>query len=384
MTTSPNTNGEVTATQSAQDLDNEILDIMTAMTSQRNQNTESVNPVETGSQSEANDKDPVEEDSIAVEPEVAETSDEEEDEATDDDEAPEEVSDKDADSTDDDLIDFIELSNTNPDLKFKFMRNGKEMTIDARKAAAILGQGGAIHEEARELKVQKAEFDEYVKETRARQEGLTLAMEFTIQPKLQEAYDEIIKTQGYQQVFRQQLSQTSDYAEIARIEAAIAQNEHHIANQYATANQLKPAIEEFKNIRKQQVAEVIENSRKQFKDKELKNSFVFNELREKLSKGWEGARGQLVPGIDNIDLVSSDEHLLSLVRDGLKYRDRPKSKSSGSSIAALTTRKSTQSQTPSTTAYEKLREQAKRGNKQAQDDLILATINAQLSGQKKR
>jgi hypothetical protein len=156
------------------------------------------------------------------------------------------------------------------------------------------------------------------------------------------------------------------------------QNERYIQQQSGLVQQLKPAVEEFKRIRKTQVEEVVENSRKNFKDKELKNKHLFEELREKISKDWPEAKGQLVTGIDNLDLISADEHILGLIRDGLKYRDRPRATSSGSSVAALTTRKSSQSQQPAKSAYEKLREQAKRGDKKAQDDLILMTINAQL------
>jgi hypothetical protein len=258
------------------------------------------------------------------------------------------------------------------------MRNGREVVIDAKKAASILGQGSAIHEEARELKVQRAEFDEYLKETRAKQEGLTLAMEFTIQPKLREAYDEIIKTQGYQNVFREQLNAASDLAERARIQASMEQNERYIQQQSQVVGQLKPAVDEFRNIRKQQVAEVVENSRKNFMDKELKNKFVFDELRDKISKDWKEAKGQLVSGVDNIDLISADEHILSLIRDGLKYRDRPRAMPSGGSAAALQTRRSGQTAQPNKSAYQKLRDAANRGDRKAQDDLILMTINAQL------
>jgi hypothetical protein len=115
--------------------------------------------------------------------------------------APEEVSTDSTDSTAEELIDFVEFAETNPNAKFKFMKNGKEVIVDAKKAAAILGQGSAIHEEARQLKVERAEFDEYRNEARQRQDGLTLAMEFTVQPKLQKAYNEIVKTQGYQNTF---------------------------------------------------------------------------------------------------------------------------------------------------------------------------------------
>jgi hypothetical protein len=115
----------------------------------------------------------VENDTQSVEPEVELSETEDGEVAVEEGQAPEEVSDQ--DSTAGDIIDFLEFAEENPNAKFKFMRNGKEMVIDAKRAAAILGQGGAIHEEARELKIQKAEFDEYLQQKRAEADGLTLA-----------------------------------------------------------------------------------------------------------------------------------------------------------------------------------------------------------------
>jgi hypothetical protein len=311
-------------------------------------------------------------------PEI-ESSDEDVDSAQENGEAPEEVSTQ--DSSKQDVIDFLEFAQENPNAQFKFMRNGKEMIIDAKRAAAILGQGGAIHEEARELKVQKAEFDEYLKDKRAEQEGLTLALEFTVRPQLQKAYDEIIKTQGYQQTFSQQLQNAQsqgDYAAVARIQANMAQNERHIQQQGQIVNQLKPNLEQFYDLRRQQVAEVLENNRRSFTDKELKNEYVYKEIRDKVSKNWAAAKSQLVPGIDNIDLISSDEHILSLVRDGLKYREKPTSKSAGSSIAALTQKRSSigNSKTGGAANLEQLQQAAKGGDKKAQDNLLVAKLNA--------
>jgi hypothetical protein len=288
----------------------------------------------------------------------------------------ESVSDPDTDSTSDELIDFIEFADTNPNAKFKFTRNGKEVVIDAKKAAAILGQGGAIHEEARQLKVERSEFDEYIKETRARQEGLTLAMEFTVQPQLQKAYDEIVKTQGYQTVFNQQLAQTQDPAQQARIQASMQQNENYIRQQQATIGQLKPAVDQFREIRREQVASVLETNRRNFKDKDLKNEYVFNELRDKVSKLWPEARAEIIPGIPNIDLISSDENLLALVRDGLKYRSKPSTKQAGSSIAVLTNRRgNTQGGRNSDGEIGKLREAAKAGDKKAGDNLLVQRLS---------
>jgi len=288
-----------------------------------------------------------------------------------------EVSDSEnSNSTSEELIDFIDFAETNPQAKFKFMRNGKEVIIDAKKAAAILGQGGAIHEEARQLKIERAEFDEYLREQRAQQEGLSLAMEFTIQPQIQRAYDEIIKTQGYQNTFQQQLARTQDSAEQARIRANIQQNERYIQSQSQLVNRLKPNLEEFRNIRRQQVSEVLESNRKSFTDKELKNEFLYSELRDKLAKTWAGANSELVPGIKNLDLISSDETILSLIRDGLKFRDRPRAQSAGSSIAQLTPRRA--GSVPNSRSQEdqinRLREQAKAGDKKAGDNLLVAQL----------
>ena len=286
----------------------------------------------------------------------------------------ESVSDPDA-ATGEELIDFIEFAETNPNAKFKFTRNGKEVVIDAKKAASILGQGGAIHEEARQLKVERSEFDEYLKEQRAQQEGLTLAMEFTVQPQLQKAYDEIVKTQGYQTVFHQQLAQTQDPGIRARIEASMRQNEQYIQSQQGVIGQLKPAVDQFRSIRSQQVQEVLTNNRKAFQDKDLKNEYVYNELREKVIKIWPQARSEMIPGIPNIDLISSDENLLSLVRDGLKYRSKPSTKQAGSSIAQLTQRRGNTQGNRSEGNLEKLREAAKTGDKKAGDNLLMQRLS---------
>ena len=283
-----------------------------------------------------------------------------------------------ANSSTDELIDFIEFADSNPQAKFKFMRNGKEVVIDAKRAAAILGQGGAIHEEARQLKIEKSEFDEYVKETRARQEGLTLAMEFTIEPQLHRAYDEIVRTQGYQSTFQQQLASTQDPAQQARIQASMEQNERYIRQQTDLIGQIRPVVDQYKQARTQQVTEILDKNRRSFTDKELKNEFVYNELREKISKSWRAAREEIVPGVKNIDLISSDEFLLSLVRDGLKYRDRPNAtKQAGNSLAALTRKSagaggSNRSQEES---ISKLREQAQGGDKKAADNLLVAQLS---------
>ena len=289
------------------------------------------------------------------------------------------------DSTAEELIDFIEFANENPNAKFKFIRNGKEVVIDAKKAAAILGQGSAIHEEARQLKVERAEFDEYVKDARQRQDSLLLAMEFTVQPKLQKAYNEILKVQGYQTTFQQQLARTQDPAEVARIQASMAQNEQYIRQQQKQINRLKPAVDQFRQVRAQQVTEALTHSRKNFQDKELKNEYVYNELRSKIEKVWPYAKMENIPGISNLDLISSDETIMGLIRDGLRYRDKPTTKSAGASMAALTQRKgSSTNNRGNDDSIAKLREQANRGDKKAADNLLVAQLQRIRAGRGSR
>ena len=362
--------------------DQGILAKMTAMreSTQRNQlrASEEATP---GESAEANAETPVD----PSEPKITSAEDanidnyEESDAQESADETAEPVSeDATSESTQDELIDFIEFAESNPNAKFKFTRNGKEMIIDAKRAASILGQGGAIHEEARQLKIERAEFDEYLKEQQAQQAGLTLAMEFTVQPQLQRAYDEIVKTQGYQTTFQQQLAQTTDPTQKARIQASMQQNERYIQQQGELIGQLKPNIDEFKRVRQEQVAKVLENNRKSFTDKELKNEYVYNELREKLQKYWKNGADEVIPGIKNIDLISADETLFGLIRDGLKYRDKPVTKQAGNSIAQLTKRNAapaSNSNRSQEDSINSLREKAKGGDKKAADNLLMAQLS---------
>jgi len=347
------------------------------MAAMRNQ-VQATKPTGTGAESLANDSVPVAPQGVEVsddntEPEIVDTDAEYGEDSADESYAPEQVSQD--NSTAEELIDFLEFADTNPNAKFKFMRNGKEVVIDAKKAAAILGQGAAISEDARQLKIEKSEFDEYLNTKRAETEGLLLAMEFTIQPEIQKAYDEILKVQQYQSIFHQQLAQTRDPAQQARLRASIEQNEQYIAQQGDRIKQLKPRMDEFYNMRSQQVRQILDSGRKGFKDKELRNEYVYNEIRDKVAKGWAGAKAQLVPGVDNIDLISADEHIVSLLRDGLKYRDRPKVRQAGGSIAALTTKRSgTQIVDNSRDEMSSLREKARGGDKKAADNLLVAQL----------
>jgi hypothetical protein len=153
------------------------------------------------------------------------------------------------------------------------------------------------------------------------------------------------------------------------------QNEQYIRQQQAVIGQLKPAVDQFRDIRQQQVRQVLDQNRKAFQDKELKNEYVYNEIRDKVSKVWPGATAEIIPGVPNIDLISSDEGLMSLVRDGLKYRSKPTQKSAGASVATLTQRRGTTQQRSSDNGINQLREQAKAGDKKAGDNLLMQRLN---------
>ena len=369
-TISPNTNPGAVADQSAVPSLDAIAAKMTAMRNQVSATEQTATGVDASGDAQA---------PVAASESGAEVDDTNTEEYASDNQeadAQDSVSADSNDSTAEELIDFVEFAETNPNAKFKFMKNGKEVVVDAKKAAAILGQGSAIHEDARQLKVERAEFEEYLAETRAKQEGLTLAMEFTVQPKLQSAYDEILKTQNFQATFQHQLNNARDPAQRAKIQASMQHNENYIRQQQQVINQLQPAVEQFKQVRAHQVTEHLTLARKNFQDKELKNEYVYNEVRDKISKVWPQAKTEIIPGVPNIDLISSDENLLSLIRDGLRYRDKPSTKSAGSSMAALTQRKGSSSNTKgSNDNIEKLREQANRGDKKAADNLLVEQLS---------
>jgi hypothetical protein len=184
--------------------------------------------------------------------------------------------------------------------------------------------------------------------------------------------------QGYQNEFQNQLASTNDPAAQARIRANMQQNERFLQQQSSVIQSLQPRIQEFYDVRKNQVNEVLENNRKSFKDKELKNKAIYDETRDKIAEGWESAKNQLVPGISNIDLISADEHILSLLRDGLRYRNRPAAKQAGSSVAALTTRRAGTQINPGKGQDEmtSLREKARGGDMKAADNLLVAQLKA--------
>jgi hypothetical protein len=277
-----------------------------------------------------------------------------------------------------DSINFLEFAEQNPDMLWRIPNKDAEggfVEIPVSKAAAILGQGSAIHENARKLKAERADFEEYESKRRAELDGLQIGLELTIQPQLQQAADDLIKIQGYNQTWKQILANAIDEVQRSEAEAAIRQNDELIQEKSQFIQTNRPKVEQFYQHRTAFVQEQLEKARQGFSDKELSNKANFNELRDKLSKDWKGASGSFVPGVPNIDLVSSDEYLLGLIRDGMKFREGPKVRNAGGSLAAATKPTARAKTGPEDKASE-LQRKAQAGDKGAARDL-LANLLAQ-------
>ena len=137
----------------------------------------------------------------------------------------------------------------------------------------------------------------------------------------------------------------------------------------------RPKVEQFFQARTAFVQQELEKARQSFSDKELSNKAAFTELRDKLSKEWKGASGSFVPGVPNIDLVSSDEYLLGLIRDGMKFREGPKVRNAGGSLAAAS-KPVARAKTAPEDETEQLQKKAQSGNKDAQRDLLAKLLSA--------
>lgn len=279
-------------------------------------------------------------------------------------------------------INFLEFAEQNPDMLWRIPNKDAEggfVEIPVSKAAAILGQGSAIHENARKLKTERADFEEYEANRRKELDGLQIGLELTIQPKLQEYADELITLQQYNQQWMQIRDAATDEVQRSEAEAAIRQNAKLIQEKSEFISTNRPKVEQFYQQRSAFVQEQLEKARQGFTDAELKNKATFTELRDKLSKDWKGASGSFVPGVPNIDLVSSDEYLLGLIRDGMKFREGPKVRNAGGSLAAANQPKA-KAKTAQDTKAEQLQKKAASGDKNATRDL-LATF---LASQKRR
>ena len=277
-----------------------------------------------------------------------------------------------------DPINFLEFAEQNADMMWRIPNKDAEggfIEIPVSKAAAILGQGSAIHENARKLKAEKADFEEYEAKRRSELDGLQIGLELTVVPQLQSAADELVTLQQYNQQWRQIYDSATSEVQRSEAEAAMRQNTKLIEekSQFIQAN--RPKVEQFYAHRSEFVKQQLETARQSFSDKELANKANFNELRDKLAKDWKGAEGSYIPGVKNIDLVSSDEHLLSLIRDGMKFREGPKVRNVGGSLAAASKPMARAKTSPENKADE-LQKKANSGDKGAARDLLATMLAA--------
>jgi len=273
-------------------------------------------------------------------------------------------------------VNFLEFAEQNPDMMWRIPNKDAEggfVEIPVSRAAAILGQGSAIHENARKLKAERADFEEYEANRRKELDGLQIGLELTIQPQLQQAADELVTLQQYNQQWEQIYKNATDEIKRSEAEAAYRQNAQLIQEKSEFIKANRPKVEQFYQHRSAFVQGELEKARQNFTDAELKNKANFTELREKLVKDWKGANGSFVPGVPNIDLVSSDEYLLGLVRDGLKFRDGPKVRNAGGSLAAANQPKAKAKTSPDNKA-EELQKKAQAGDKNAARDLLATML----------
>ena len=291
-----------------------------------------------------------------------------------------ENSENEAESTDgvNEAVNFLEFAEQNPNVMLKIPNkdaDGGFVELTASKAASILGQGSAIHENARKLKAERADFEEYEAKRRNELDGLQIGLELTIVPQLQTAADELVTLQQYNQQWQQIYKNATDDVQRSEAEAAIRQNTQLINEKSQFIKTSRPKVEQFYQQRSVYVQEQLERSRQGFTDKELSNKANFSELRDKLSKEWKAANGSFVPGVPNIDLVSSDEYLLGLVRDGMKFREGPKVRNAGGSLAAANKTVAKAKTAPESKA-EELQKRSKQGDKSATQDLLASMIAA--------
>jgi hypothetical protein len=279
---------------------------------------------------------------------------------------------------DSDPVNFFEFADENPNLKIRIPNKNAEggfVEITAKKAATLLGQTSDIDENSRKLKASRAEFEEYEANRRKELDGLQIGLELTIVPQLQSAADELVTLQGYNQQWKNILDQATDEVQRAEAQAAIRQNQSLIEEKSKFIQTNRPKVDQFYKQRSQYVQQQLDNARQSFTDKELANKANFNELRDKLSKDWKAASSSFVPGVPNIDLVSSDEYLLGLIRDGMKFREGPKVKNAGGSLAAATKIVAKAKTAPKDETSE-LQERANRGDKNAGRDLLAKMLSA--------
>lgn len=319
------------------------------------------------------------EEAQAESPEAAPVEEAEPENDTNEDQASEE-SETEGESTDgaNEPVNFFDFADENPDLKLRIPNKNAEggfIEITAKKAATLLGQTSDIDENSRKLKAERADFEEYEAKRRAELDGLQIGLELTVVPQLQSAADELVTLQQYNQQWKQIYERATTEIERSEAEAAIRQNAALIDEKSRFIQANRPKVQEFFEHRSRFVQDQLERSRQSFADKELANRATFTELRDKLSKEWKGANGSFIPGVQNLDLVSSDEYLLGLIRDGMKFREGPKVRNAGGSLAAAS-RPVTRAKTSPQDKTSELQKKAQAGDKSAARDLLATMLTA--------
>ena len=145
-------------------------------------------------------------------------------------------------------VNFLEFAEQNADMMWRIPNKDAEggfVEIPVSRAAAILGQGSAIHENARKLKAERADFEEYEANRRKELDGLQIGLELTIQPQLQTAADELVTLQQYNQQWTQILNNAQDEVQRSEAEAAIRQNSQLIQEKSQFIQATRPKVEQF-------------------------------------------------------------------------------------------------------------------------------------------
>jgi hypothetical protein len=161
-------------------------------------------------------------------------------------------------------VDFLEFAKENPTVMLKIPNKDAEggfVELTAERAASILGQGSAIHENARKLKAEKADFEEYESKRKSELDGLQIGLELTIVPQLQSAADELITIQEYNQQWQQIYQSTTDPAQRSQAEAAMRQNAQLIQEKSEFIKANRPKVEQFYQHRSAMVQETLEKAR---------------------------------------------------------------------------------------------------------------------------
>lgn len=275
-------------------------------------------------------------------------------------------------------VNFFEFAEQNPDFKFRIPNknaDGGFVEVTAKKAATLLGQTSDIDENARKLKLEKADFEEELQKRRSELDGLQIGLELTIVPQLQSAADELVKLQEYNQKWAQIRDRATNDVDRSEAEAAIRNNASLIEEHSTFIKANRPKVEQFFQARTTFVQQELEKARQSFSDKELSNKAAFTEIRDKLSKEWKSANSSFVPGVPNIDLVSSDEYLLGLIRDGMKFREGPKVRNVGGSLAAAN-KPTAKSKTAPEDEISSLKKKADSGDRKAQQDFLATLLSA--------